>query len=93
MCTAGRPQLAEVIKSVIPQHTTQWKHIGSKLNISSESLQAVESGYPTNAEMCCVKMLQKWLEVDSEASWDQLHMVISSLHNDTVSGRYLCVHC
>ena len=89
MCTAGRPQLAEVIKSVIPQHTTQWKYIGSKLNLPNDSLRTMESGYPTNAEMCCVKMLQKWLEVDSEASYDQLHMAISSLLNDTLSGRHL----
>ena len=89
LCVVGRPQLAEVVKFVTPQYTAQWKEVGSKLNVPNESLQAIELRYSTNPEWCCVKMLQKWLEVDTEATWEQLQNAVHSTNNETVPGVYL----
>jgi len=55
--------------------------------LSVELLSAIELGYPINPEWCCVRMLQKWLEVDTQASWEQLNSAVSSLNDvEAISG-------
>ena len=82
----GRPQLAEVFNYVIPRYTARWKELGSKLNLSVELLSAIELGYPKSPEWCCEKMLQKWLEVDTRASWEQLNTAVSVLNDDEATA-------
>jgi len=90
VCVVGRPQLAEVVKFVTPEYTAQWKEIGSKLNIPSESLQAIELRYSANPEWCCVKMLQKWLEANTEGAWEQLRSTVGLTNDDTALGVHMC---
>ena len=74
---------------VTPRYTAWWKEIGLKLGLTDNSLQVLESGNPTNPELCCDKMLQKWLEVSNDASWNQLESVISSLEGIAASAGTL----
>ena len=48
------------------------------LDLPSGELKAIEAGYPTNVKWCCNQMLEKWLEVDTTASWRKLFAVIES---------------
>jgi len=69
-----------VLNFVIPQHASQWKEIGLQLGLSTGSLEAIEIAFPTNCNWCCERMLQKWLEVDINATWKQLFNSIAA-HN------------
>ena len=59
--------------------------LGTLLGLSSEDLNTIELGNPTNPRWCCNKMWQKWLEIDTEASWDKINKAIKS---PAVQGVY-----
>lgn len=52
--------------------------MGTLLGLPAGELNAIEAGFPTNIKWCCDKMLEKWLEVDSTASWEKVFAVIES---------------
>ena len=72
------PSLRDLYERITPKHAADWKVIGTLLGIPNEELKAIEVGYPTNPKWCCNKMLEKWLEIDSTASWDKLSEAINS---------------
>lgn len=84
------PKLEEAIMFVVPKYTTRWKDIGPMLNLADDLLSAIEQAYPTNPDWCCDKMLQRWLEVDNQATWKQLNDAIDFL--DDPSGRVMYVY-
>ena len=73
------PLLKDLYQYVTPQYAADWKVIGTLLGLPSGELKAIEAGYPTNVKWCCNQMLEKWLEVDTTASWGKLLTVIKSL--------------
>ena len=48
------------------------------LDIPSSELNAITAGNPTNAKRCCNAMLEKWLEIDTAASWEKIFSAINS---------------
>ena len=72
------PLLMDLYQHVTPQYAADWKVIGTLLGLPSGELKAIEAGYPTNVRWCCNAMLEKWLEVDTTASWRKLFTIIES---------------
>ena len=67
--------------SLSTHHSTicaNWKVIGTLLGLPSGELKAIEAGYATNVMWCCNQMLEKWLDVDTTASWGKLFTIIES---------------
>lgn len=52
--------------------------IGTLLNLPKEELNIIEANYPTNVKWCCNKMLEIWLELDPNASWEKLFAALES---------------
>jgi len=42
------------------------------LNVADYLLKIIEKDHPNDCEGCCSKMLQEWLEMSSDASWEVL---------------------
>ena len=72
------PLLKDLYQHITPQYAADWKVIGTLLGLPSGELKAIEAGYPTDVKWCCNQMLEKWLEVDTAASWRKLFTVIES---------------
>ena len=72
------PLLKDLYQYVTPQHAADWKVIGTRLNLPSGELKAIEAGWPTNVKWCCNQMLKKWLEIDTTATWKKLLIAIES---------------
>ena len=72
------PLLKDLYQHITPQYAVDWKVIGTLLGLPSGELTAIEAGYPINVKWCCNQMLEKWLEVDTTASWGKLFNVIES---------------
>jgi len=72
------PLLKDLYQHITPQYAADWKVIGTLLGLPSGELKAIEAGYPTNVKWCCNQMLEKWLELDTTASWRKLLTVIES---------------
>ena len=72
------PLLKDLYQHITPQYAADWKVIGTLLGLPSGVLNAIKADYPTNAKRYCNQMLEKWLEMDSTASWGKLLTVIGS---------------
>ena len=72
------PLLKDLYHLITPKYAVDWKVIGTLLGIPSGELKAIEAGYPTNVKWCCNQMMEKWLEMDTTASWSKLLTVIES---------------
>ena len=84
------PELKDLYQHITPQYAADWKVIGTLLGLPSGELKAIEAGYPTNVKWCCNQMLEKWLEVDPNASWEKL---ISVIESHAVSGDQAVDKC
>ena len=74
----NKPLLRDLYQHVTPQYATQWKLIGTLLDLPSETLNVIEYDHRDKAERCCNAMLEKWLQVDIAASWEKLFTIIKS---------------
>ena len=55
------------------------------MGLSFGTLDIIEHDNRDKAILCCNAMLNKWLQVDTTASWEKLFTVIESLvMNDTL---------
>ena len=95
------PQLKDLQNLITPVYAAYWRVIGTLLGIQQGVLDATEGGYPTNLPWCCNKLLGKWLDTDTKASWKKIIQAINSpavaaliTHNKTAvvdpqQGNYL----
>jgi len=70
--------LKDLYQHITPHYAAYWKVIGTLLDLPYGNLKAIEAEHPTNIRWCCNQMLEKWLEIDSTASWEKLLEVIDS---------------
>jgi len=68
--------LKDLYKHLVPLYTSEWKVIGKLLGISTEELTRIERENLHKNSQCCIAMLERWLEVDSSASWKKIFEVI-----------------
>ena len=70
----------KLYNEVTPQYCDKWKDIGKLLGLPSGELDCIEAEWPTNSKCCCNRMLDKWLDVDTKASWERIAAVIHSVN-------------
>jgi len=73
------PSVRDLYQYFTPQYATRWKIIGALLGLPSERLNIIEHDHMFQAECCCNVMLERWLQVNTTASWRKLFTVIESL--------------
>ena len=69
-----RPTLRYLFKHVRPHIIAKWYEIGLELlGMGDESkLQVIREKYPSDHENCVSEMLQLWLQMKVDASWNKL---------------------
>ena len=72
------PLLRDLYEYITPRYAACWKTVGIQLGLPNGELKAIKAGDPTNVPICCNRMLEKWLEVDKDASWAKLFTAIES---------------
>ena len=72
------PKLKDLYNLITPEYAAQWKVIGTLLDIRKGTLDAIEGAYPTNMPWCCNKLLETWLDIDTNASWKKIIQVINT---------------
>lgn len=66
---------------VVPEVSYKWKDLGIQLLKSGRKmgiLNEIEANYSQDVRRCCQVMLEKWLELQSDASWGQLIEALES---------------
>ena len=72
------PLLKDLYQHITPQYAVDWKVIGTLLGLPSATIDIIEHDNHYKARQCCNVMLNKWLQVDTTASWRKLFTVIES---------------
>ena len=77
-----RPALKDLQRHVTPRYATSWREIGIQLNLSDGELSIIQADNQFSVKKRCNVMLSRWLEVDTNASWEKLFTAI-----DICSGQ------
>ena len=72
------PSLRKLYEYITPTYAADWKVIGEFLDVPTGELNAIEAGWPINTKWCCNQMLEKWLDMDTTASWEKICAAIES---------------
>ena len=72
------PSLKQLYEHITPHFAADWKEIGVMLNLPTGELKAIAMGNPTNVKWCCNSMLEKWLDIDTTASWEKILAAVNS---------------
>ena len=57
------------------------------LGLPTGELKAIAMGNPTNVKWCCNSMLEKWLDIDTTASWEK---ILAAVNSRAVTVKYEC---
>ena len=60
-----------------------------QLGLTSERLNIIEHDHVFKAEPCCNAMLEKWLQIDTTASWRKLFTVIATLFTFKIGQLFI----
>jgi len=73
---------------IVPKWASTWKQLGEHLNIEDYLLKNIEKDYSNDCEGSCSKMLQEWLDMNSNASWEVLIKALDKLA-ENARGAYV----
>lgn len=71
------PSVKDLYEHITPHFAAVWKEIGILLGLPTGELTAIGADN-CSVKRCCNDMLEKWLSVDPNASWEKLFTVIDS---------------
>ena len=71
--------LLKDLDEVCQSHAAHWKEIGLLLGLRRGELNNIEQDNMYRVQRCCRAMLDKWLDVDPDASWPKLCKVIDQI--------------
>ena len=78
---------------IVPKYATKWRDLGVHLKIPVIHLDEIaedNANRPSCSRKCCKAMLQKWMEINPNVTWDMLHSAINCFtslsHDDNSKG-------
>ena len=71
--------LLKDLYEVCQSYAAHWKEIGLLLGLCRGELNNIEQDKVYRVEQCCLAMLDKWLDVDPDASWPKLFKIIDQI--------------
>ena len=73
----GRPDMRD-LGLVLTEHNDIWKDIGLKLKLREAVLNTVAANNRLDQRECFREVLQKWLRMDTLATWEKLELAITN---------------
>ena len=70
------PLLKDLQNTITPYYAAHWIVIGTQLGIPSGTLQGIQASFPSDAFHCCNMMLEKWLDIDCNATWGKVYKAL-----------------
>lgn len=82
-----KPVLDEMTDHVVPKWATSWKELGMQLSIDEQLLQNIAKDNAHDCKECCSKMLNEWLDMNTNASWGILINALDKLTMDKTADN------
>ena len=83
-----RPTLRDVYRYVVPQYAHKWRLLGAELCFDQAELDIIFSNFRNDSEECCRNLLSRWLNKNSDATWDQLLISIDNLPQQCIVSEF-----
>ena len=64
-----------------------WHNVGIYLLEKPNVINIIRRDYPSDLGSCCMQMLEYWLKVDDEASWNKLIDALQRIHLNGIAER------
>ena len=68
----NKPQIKDIQNYVVPKWGSNWRQLGTQLNIDQNLMDIIEHDHPNDCVRCCSKMFSKWLDMNPSASWEDI---------------------
>ena len=84
--------MKDLNRHIAEQLAAYWEKLGLELGLKDYHIANIHKDHPNKSVVCCGKMLQKWLDIDLNASWNKLEAAIDRIEADpflTVSSEVL----
>ena len=78
-----KPKLKDIENHVVPKWASEWKKLGTQLNIAQHFMKKIERDHPNDCENCCSKMFEEWLDTNCAPTWED---IINAVDNLSVLG-------
>ena len=84
-----KPEILELHRHVVPKYAARWRDLGVQLKIPIGYLDEIaedNANRPSCCRKCCKAVLQRWMEIAPDATWDMLHSAIDCLSYSSHDG-------
>ena len=75
--------MRDLNRHTVEQQAAQWERLGLELGLKDYHIANISANNSSHkqrqVEVCCSQMLQKWLEVNSSATWGKLDDAIKNI--------------
>ena len=95
------PELSELHRDIVPKCAARWRDLGVELKIQKCQLDAIaadNANHPSCSEQCCKAVLQKWMEITPNPTWNMIQKATDNLSSLSCGGSSegndlsLCIH-
>ena len=76
---SDRPLLRDLYRYVMKQAAHKWKDLGIELMEDHYKIHMIAANHPHDDVRCFKEVLQRWLEISPDASWNQLIRALRSV--------------
>ena len=82
-----RPTLKLLNSHVRNKVGSEWYYLGEELLCyeHSEKLNIIKQDHPGDVKMCITKMFKTWLDVDNEATWNNLIAALEQIDKNALA--------
>ena len=67
---------------MVPQWAPKWRQLGTQLKFNHYLMDIIEHDHPYDCETCCSKMFSEWLDINPDASWEDIIHAVDNLLSD-----------
>lgn len=82
-----QPKQSDLNRYIVSKFAARWNDLGIQLKVPRHYLDAIvadKSNHPSS-EQCCKAMLQKWIEITPNATWNILQQ--STIHLPDLASK------
>ena len=74
-----KPDMRDLNRYIVEQQAGQWERLGLELGLKDYHIANISKDNPNRSVTCCREMIQKWLEIDTSATWGKLDDAINNI--------------
>jgi len=69
---------------ILTEYCTLWKDIGGQLGLPPAVIRMIEADNISKTRECFRETLQKWLQMDTKATWHTLELAITNANQENL---------